>query len=183
MSGSALAAMRITPESNEYQSLQVWPFPDEPFYVRQVRELLATDIPQRVARGDCTIWIYHDPAAGGDPVGFGTLCTTDLYQEYAGKPRHHYIPLLAVHPAANGRGYGRRIVEHLVEQAGNRLKLSRPEIASDLLFLDVYVANTAACHLYTAKCGFTCLNPDTPIADASQNNEPYFIMARRILPA
>lgn len=54
-----------------------------------------------------------------------------------------------------------------------------PAGLSDLLFLDVYLANQGAITRYQ-KCGFVILNPDAPIPDPRENNEPYVIIARRV---
>jgi hypothetical protein len=44
----------------------------------------------------------------------------------------------------------------------------------------VYQANARAVGLYANKCGFVALNPNNPIPDPSQNNEPFIIMARKL---
>jgi len=121
------------------------------------------------------VWVYRDPA--GNTVGFGTLDICKEYEHFTGGKYHSYIPLLAVNPVFQKRGHGRRIVEHLIAEAV--LIAQSPADISDVLFLDVYTANQGAISLYT-KCGFVILNPDTPIPDPQENNEPYVIMARSV---
>ena len=121
------------------------------------------------------IWVYRAPT--GDIVGFGTLDVCKDYEQFTGGKRHSYIPLLAVHPAFQKRGYGRSIVEHLSAEAV--LIAQSPGDFSDLLFLDVYTANQGAISLYN-KCGFVTLNPSTPIQDSQEGNETYVIMARSV---
>ena len=88
-----------------------------------------------------------------------------------------YIPVLGVHPDFQGRGYGKKIVDHLIAEAALYHRI--PCDISDKFFLDVYTANRATIRLYESK-GFIVLNPDTPIVDASENNETYVIMARSV---
>ncbi|HZV06887.1 MAG TPA: GNAT family N-acetyltransferase [Gemmataceae bacterium] len=170
----SLTPIRTVPESPEFQSLLTWPFPEHPFHIGQVKRVLQNDIPQRSAYGWCLIWLYRDD--NGDIVGFGTLDLCEDYARFTGDKPHPYIPVLAVHPNFQNRGHGRRIVEHLVAHAAVSVR-KMPHV-STLLFLDVYKSNPAI-SLYE-KCGFEVLNPDSPIPDPSENNEPYFIMAKNV---
>lgn len=169
-----LTPVRTIPESSEFQALLTWPFPEHPFYLGQVKRVLQNDIPQRFAYGWCLIWLYRDSA--GNIVGFGSLDLSEEYARFTGDKPHPYLPVLTVHPHFQNRGHGRRIVEHLVAHAAVAVR-NMPYV-STLLFLDVYQANPAL-SLY-AKCGFEILNPDSPIPDPNENNEPYFVMARNV---
>ncbi len=169
-----LTPVRTAPSEADYQSLLSWPFADEPFYQGQVKRLLQNDIPFRVMYSSGIVWVYRDPE--GNVVGFGTFDVCKDYEQFTGGKYHSYIPLLAVHPAFQKRGHGRSIVEHLIAEA--MLIAQSPADFSDLLFLDVYTANQAAVSLY-AKCGFVTLNPDTPIIDPQEHNEPYIVMAKK----
>jgi ribosomal protein S18 acetylase RimI-like enzyme len=164
-----------SPGKAEFQSILTWPFLDQPFYVRQVKQLLQADIPHRVAYSYCFVWVYHDP--DGNPVGFGTLDVCKEYERFTGGKFHSYIPLLAVNPSFERRGHGRSIVEHLIGEAA--LVARSPADYSDLLFLDVYTSNQPAISLYE-KCGFTTLNPDQPIPDPKERGEPYIVMAKKV---
>jgi ribosomal protein S18 acetylase RimI-like enzyme len=121
------------------------------------------------------MWVYHDPY--GNRVGFGTLDVGKDYSQFTNGKVHCYIPLLAVHPAFQKRGHGSSIVDHLTAEAV--LIAASPAGISDILFLDVYTANQGAISLYE-KCGFLIMNPATPIPDPQENNETYFIMAKRV---
>jgi ribosomal protein S18 acetylase RimI-like enzyme len=167
-----LAPVRTFPGEPDYQALLTWPFAAQPFYERQVIRLLQNDIPHRVMFGFGLVWVYRDPA--GNTVGFGTLDVCRDYGQFTGGKYHSYIPVLAVHPAFRGLGHGRRIVEHLVAEAA--LLAQSPADISDRLFLDVYAVNQGAIALYE-RCGFVILNPDAPVPDPHENNEPYIIMA------
>lgn len=166
--------VRTVPDSPEFQALLTWPFPESPFYMGQVKRVLQNDVAQRSADGWCLIWLYRD--AMGNTVGFGTLDLCEDYAPFAEDKPHPYIPVLAVHPNFQNRGHGRRIVQHLVAHAAIAVR-KLPHV-STLLFLDVYKANPAI-SLYQ-KCGFEILNPDSPIPDRKENNEPYFVMARNV---
>jgi ribosomal protein S18 acetylase RimI-like enzyme len=172
----SLVAELIALNGPSYEEILQWPFPDEPFFVRQVRALLAADIPQRVRDEGCAIYGYRDAADGNALVGFGTISISRLYAEYLRGRSHPYIPLLAVHPEKNGRGYGRFIVEHLVSEAARH---AAGQSMASRVFLDVYTANTPAIGLY-AKCGFSIVNPDHPIADPAENQATYVIMSRTV---
>jgi ribosomal protein S18 acetylase RimI-like enzyme len=144
-----LTPVRIAPGDAEFQSIQSWPFADQPFYEGQVNRLLQQDIPQRAVFGLCAIWSYRDTA--GNAVGFGTLEVCREYEQFTGGKLHSYIPLLAVNPAYQRLGHGRRIVEHLIAEAA--LIAQSPGNVADLLFLDVYAANQAAIALYQKSAG------------------------------
>lgn len=170
-----LTPARVAATSAEYRELLSWPYPDEPFYEGQVRRALRTDVRQRVLSGEYEVWVYRDP--DGHTVGFGTLTVSRYYTGYAGGKPHPYIPLLGVHPRFLGRGHGRDLIGHLVAEAVI-LALSDPDIAGRL-FLDVYTANDRAVAVYQ-KLGFEIQNPDAPIPDPRENNEPYFVMAKNL---
>ena len=170
-----LSAIRTDPSQPEYQALLAWPFAAQPFYEGQVLRLLQKEIPHRVMYGVGLVWVYRNSA--GDTVGFGALDVCKEYEQFTGGKHHSYIPLLAVHPAFQKRGYGRAIVEHLI---GETVLIAQSSgDFSDLLFLDVYTANKGAISLYN-KCGFVVLNPAVPIPDPQENNETYFLMARSV---
>lgn len=170
-----LKAIPTAPGQAEYQALLAWPFAAQPFHEGQVLRLLQSDIPQRVLYGSGQVWVFQD--SDGDTVGFGVLDVCQEYARFTSGKHHAYIPLLAVNPAFQKRGHGRRIVEHLIAEA---TRIARtPCDLSDLLFLDVYTANRGAIALYE-KCGFLALNEDAPLSDPQENNETYLIMARRV---
>ncbi|MFO0927293.1 MAG: N-acetyltransferase [Gemmataceae bacterium] len=171
----ALTPARTSPTDPAFQALLSWPFASDPFYERQVLRLLQQDIPHRWLYGSLFVWLYNDPA--GQTVGFGALDVCREYQQFTSGKDHGYIPVLAVNPKFQGRGHGRTIVEHLTTEAA--LCVQGAAGLSEFLFLDVYVANQRAIDLYV-RCGFTVLNPDLPIADPDENQEPYFIMARNV---
>ena len=109
--------------------------------------------------------------------GSGPWTYVKDYERFTeGKP-HPYIPVLAVHPSFPRKGHVQTIVEHLI--AESVLMNQGSADISDKLFLDVYAANQAAVSLYQ-KCGFATLNPDTPIPDPGEDNEPYVIMAKNL---
>lgn len=159
----------------EFQAILAWQFPQAPFYEAQVLRLLREDIPHRMDHGNCSIWVYRDPL--GNVVGFGTLDICKEYEQFTGGKYHSYIPVLAVNPAFQRRGHGRSIVDHLTAEAV--LITQSMQTISDVLFLDVYVANRAAVALYE-KCDFVSLNPDSPTLDPGENHQPYVVMARRV---
>src|SRR5260370_273819 len=170
-----LTLVRCFPSEPDYQALLSWPFAAQPFYEGQVLRLLQNDIPHRVMYSFGLVWVYRDPK--GNTVGFGALDVCREYERLTDGKYHSYIPLLPVHPAFRGLGHGQRIVEHLVAEAA--LFAQSPVGISDRLFLDVYTGNQGAISLYE-RCGFEILNPDSPIPDPQENNEPYVIMARSL---
>jgi ribosomal protein S18 acetylase RimI-like enzyme len=170
-----LTAIQTFPGKPEYRDLLSWPFAAEPFYKAQVRRLLENDIPHRVAFSLCRVWISRDP--DGTTVGFGTLDVCEEYKQFAEGKSHFYIPVLGVNPTFERRGHGRTIVQHLIAEAALLARFWHE--VSDTLFLDVYTANAGAIALYN-KCGFTTMNPDTPIRDPEENNEQYVIMAMNV---
>jgi hypothetical protein len=176
----SLLARPIALNSSDFRAIQGWQFPDEPFYLRQIQRMLVRDIPHYVLFEGCTIWVYIDPQAGKDPIGFGTISVSNLYSRYTHDLPHCYIPLLSIKPDVKSFGYGQSIVEHLVAEAAVVVRMSESETISDYLFLDVYTANEKASRLYDQKCQFVILNPDAPILDPDENNEPYVIMARKV---
>ncbi|AMV25855.1 hypothetical protein VT84_15765 [Gemmata sp. SH-PL17] len=76
-------------------------------------------------------------------------------------------------------GYGKSIVDHLIAEAALNVRDFEGYVSS-YLFLDVYVANEPAIRLYRDKCQFVVLNPNNPISDPDEHNEPYFVMARNV---
>jgi len=112
-----LSARLVAVSSDEFRDIINWPFPDEPFYQRQVATLLRNDITKRVIFNQCMIWSYRDLATSPDIIGFGTLDISDLYSVYTNGLAHYYIPLLALKPGVKSRGYGKEIVDHLVATA------------------------------------------------------------------
>jgi ribosomal protein S18 acetylase RimI-like enzyme len=100
------------------------------------------------------------------------------YSAFTSQAYHSYIPLLAVNPAFRRVGHGSTIVQHLIAEAATVTAVN-PTVVSDLLLLDVYLANSDAIRLYE-KCGFVVLNPVAPIPDPQENNEAYAIMARKV---
>ena len=172
-----LNAERIQPLQAEYKSLLDWPFPASPFYGPQTLDILRNDIPTRITYGTCFVWLFRNE--DNEAVGFGTLDICCEYPDFTHGKSHLYIPVLGVHPHNSGRGYGRQIVEYLVRIA-TLIYQSKANLF-DLLFLDVYQANEAAIGLYSNKCQFIALNPNNPIPDPNQNNEPYIVMARKLV--
>lgn len=170
-----LTPIRTVVGDPEFQAILSWQFPQQPFYEGQVQRLLNQDIPHRMVFGACSLWSYREPH--GNIVGFGTVDISRDYELFTNGRPHCYLPVLAVNPAFQRRGHGRTIVEHLIAEATAVVQSS--DDLADLLFLDVYTANQGAISLY-AKYGFVTLNPNNPIADPTENNEAYFVMACRI---
>jgi GNAT superfamily N-acetyltransferase len=134
----SLSPILIKHDSPEFREIRGWPFAD-PYIGRLLRE----DIPRRVTLWDCRIWIYRDPE--DQPVGFGTLDVCDDYCDFTSNRLHPYIPLLAVKPSMEGRGYGTRIVRDLIDKAG---VTARGAGCQNILYLDVYADNNQAIKLY-----------------------------------
>lgn len=175
----SITAHRIALGSPEYERLLAWPFPTEPFFVAQVRRVLAVSLPERLkASPTGSLWLYRDPVE--EEVGFGSLLPCSEYPQLSGNRPHLYIPVLGVHPAHEGKGFGRRIVEHLIETATTELQAT-PELSSSL-FLDVYVANARAIGLYE-KFGFVAISDPGDFTDPDENDEPYLVMAKLLTPA
>ncbi len=156
-------------DSLEFKEILKWTFADS-----YVGRLLRDDIPNRMQFGNGQTWIYRD--LDGRIVGFGTIDVCEEYSEYtAGKP-HPYIPLLAVNKEMEGRGHGKSIVLHLVNEAA---RLARTmQICCDILFLDVYADNSIAINLYSIF-GFVNIKEE-PIPDPNEGNRPFLVMARRV---
>lgn len=172
-----ISPVSVAVDSPEFGDLLTWPYPDEPFYEGQVRRALRDFVPELVQYKGCRVWVFRDPA--GQAVGFGSLVVVDYYAEFVDGKYHPYIPVLGVHPGCYGLGYGPRIVDYLTGEA-MRLVRDIPGL-SDILFLDVYAANQKAIGLYEKKFGFGVQNPDHPIPDPRENNEPYFVMAKSLV--
>lgn len=141
--------------------------------------MLREEIPQRMIYGELLmVFVYHDP--DGNKVGFGTLDLCNDYAQFTDGKLHAYLPVLGVHPNFQKRGHGRSIVEHLIAEA---VMIAQSfDDCSDLLFLDVYTANTPAISLYERQ-GFVTVNQDSPIPDPEEHDEPYVIMAKKVLVA
>jgi len=152
-----------------FQAICRWPFADE-----FVGRLLANDIPQRVKYGKGRIWVYRDP--NQTVVGFGVIDVCDDYRALTGDKSHPYIPLLAVNPANQGRGYGTFIVGHLIAEAA--LLAAQPNSeCHDVLFLEAYTSSEKAISLYE-RCGFARLR-NAPFFDQVAQ-KPYFVMTKRV---
>lgn len=124
--------------------------------------------------GKGRIWVYRDP--DGRIVGFGTIDVCEEYSEYTSRKPHPYIPLLAVNQEMGGRGHGKSIILHLIDEAA-RLA-STPNTCCDTLFLDVYADNLKAINPYMIF-GFVNIK-DKAIPDPQEGNKPFFVMARRL---
>jgi ribosomal protein S18 acetylase RimI-like enzyme len=164
-----LLAVPIGPEAPEFAEICQWPFEDD--YVGRV---LRDDVRRRVHRGACRIWGYYNPDR--QLVGFGTIDVCGDYSDFTDGRLHPYIPLLAVNPATQGKGYGNYIVRHLIDLAAI-LAIGQDRFY-DALFLDVYKDNERAIGLYK-KLGFQIVE-DEPRLDPDENGRPYFIMARQV---
>src|ERR1700722_14543555 len=108
-----------------FRAICLWSFPDD-FVVRILRD----DVPQRVKYGRGKIWAYLDK--GRSIVGFGSIDVCTEYGDLTGNKPHPYIPLLAVNPDHQRRGYGGFIVRHLIGEAV--LLTRRPAVCHDVLF-------------------------------------------------
>src|SRR5436305_622729 len=93
-----LFATYITCDIPSFADILMWEFK-----VAFVRRLLVDDIPQRVLFGGCRLICYSDR---GEIVGFGAIERSDQFKALTGGRDHPYIPLLGVHPAQRGKGYG-----------------------------------------------------------------------------
>jgi GNAT superfamily N-acetyltransferase len=160
----SLTAIPIKHDSSEFAEVRDWPFAD-PYIGRMLRE----DIPRRVTLWDCRIWIYRDPE--DQAVGFGTIDVCDDYCDFTNNRLHPYIPLLAVEPSMGGRGYGARIVRHLIDRAG---VIAWETGCHNILYLDVYAENDRTIKLYE-KSGFMKTG-DEPRLDPKEGNKAYIIM-------
>ena len=173
-----LTPIRTWPGKAEYVEILGWPFPEHPFFLGQIKRLLQIDIPLRIMSSYCMAWAYRHP--NGNTAGFGSIAVCKDYQQFTDGKLHTYIPLLAVNPAPDfaRRGHGHSIVQHLIAEAVLIAQSAR-DFLSDILFLDVYVANQPAISLYD-KCSFIALNSTNPILDPQENNEPYIVMAKKV---
>lgn len=169
---------RIDCGSGEYHSLLSWPFPSVPFYERQVLRVLAVDVPQRFAAGNCQCWIYKDGA--DEVVGFGAIqfMSEDCLSFAEPGKLHTYLVVLGTHPGHQKRGHGKRIFNHLFDLSIQYAAGQAIEGYDDCVYLDVYTTNTIAIGIYQ-KAGFTILNEVDPIPDPAENNETYYVMARK----
>ncbi len=163
-----LEAIPIRPDGPEFREILGWPFED-----RFVHRLLAGDIPRRTFFGQGRSWAYREP--GGPLAGFGSLDVCDEYGAFSGGRPHLYLPLLAVNPSIQGRGYGTAILQHLIAGAAT---LARDRDCHEFLYLDVYTTSPRAIALYR-KLGFIELT-DSPIPDPLEGGKTYLIMAKRV---
>jgi GNAT superfamily N-acetyltransferase len=152
----------------EFGAISSWPFVDD-----YIGRLLREDIPQRVQFGHCRIWVFRDPEER--LVGFGTIDHCDDYAALTGGLWHPYIPLLAINPTIQSRGYGTSIVRFLIDEAA--LMAFSPRARDEALFLDVYCTNHKAIDVYKS-CGFVQIGD--PISDPLNKNTPYIVMAQRV---
>jgi ribosomal protein S18 acetylase RimI-like enzyme len=167
-----LQAFRAAPDDAAIQELLQWPLRATVFYEAQIARLLVDDIARRHYNRTGSVWIF--PEGGGEIVGFGALDRCREYESLADGRLHLYIPLLAVHPAHQGRGHGKTIVEFLLNEAV--LAVGENDQLAESLFLDVYQANHSAIALYQ-KFGFVILNPDAPLSDQEEQGAGYYVMA------
>jgi ribosomal protein S18 acetylase RimI-like enzyme len=152
-----------------WHAISAWPYPDE-----FVRRLLQNNIPEILHGGEARMWGYTDP--DGELVGFGVLELNDIWSVYTGM-KHPYIPLLAVNPLVRSRGYGKSILEHLIDEA---TKIVRLQIdVAPVLFLDVYETSVRAIQLYE-RSRFERVITAAPLVDPDADGQIYFIMALRL---
>jgi ribosomal protein S18 acetylase RimI-like enzyme len=171
MAKKPLVAIPVDLDDPIFDAIKMWQFQDE-----FVQRMLTDDIPQRVRLENARIWAYEDEQR--NVIGFGTLTLCRHYSDLTNGQNHLYIPLLAVHPDAQGNGYGTAIVEHLINQSADvYIATDEQGNLSNVLFLDVYELSIAAIGLYK-KCGFVTLGGQT-FADPL-NAKGYFVMAKRI---
>ncbi|MGL4421357.1 MAG: GNAT family N-acetyltransferase [Gemmataceae bacterium] len=139
------------------------------------------DIEKRLKK---TGFLWHFLDERGESVAFGTLDIVFMYPTNNEMLKHLYIPLLAVRADQSGKGYGKEVVQFLINEATiwrYMLEVTIQELQvpfSDHLYLDVYTNNAPAVGLYQ-KCGFQIIEPE-PRLDELNNNAPYYVMARRI---
>jgi hypothetical protein len=159
-------------KSEDHNLILSWDFPDE-----FVSRLLRKDVPQRIERGACSLWIYREP--GGAAVGLGCLDFCFDYEEITGGVAHPHIPLLSLAPGidSKGKGYGTSIVRHLVSNAAIAVA-GAPDVFYGAIFLEVYQASAGAIRLYHRE-EFVNLF-DEPILDPEDGNKPYYIMSKRL---
>ena len=171
--------MELTPQLVEtsepaYSELLTWPFPTEPFYAAQVLEVLRKELPAWAQRpiSLLKVWQY---LSGNAVVAFGSLDVSSEYAAIAGTLDHFYIPVLGVHPEQSGKGYGKQVIQHLIEAATSLLP-ALSHVVAPAVFLDVYIENTIAVKMYE-KLGFGVLVTNQ---DPAQNNQSYHVMARKL---
>jgi ribosomal protein S18 acetylase RimI-like enzyme len=164
----ALVPRLIAMASPEYLQLAQWPFRDA-YVPRMLRHIL----PMFELEHETRVWVFHDET--GAAVGFGTLEIVAEYPWLVAPPfrRHFYVPLLAVHPAAERRGYGKAILKHLIAEAS----LPRQDV-EPMLILDVYAENARAIGLYD-RAGFRKLT-DAAVPDPAEGGRGYWILGMRL---
>ena len=108
-------------------------------------------------------------------MGFGTLDLCCEYPGFSAGRNHPYIPLLAVHPDFQRRGYGRSILRHLIAEAAFMAKQHQ---CQDILYLNVYIDSLKARALYE-KSGFETIR-SVPIADPEEGGRVFVVMAKRV---
>lgn len=117
----------ITPDpihvsGDVFQAIAAWPFPEEPFFHRQVGRVIRESIPLYAEREDWVgAWAYRETANPGQIVGFGSIRLADLYADIADSPTHLYIPVLTGNPQVSRGGVGKAIMNHLVSEAIGRV--------------------------------------------------------------
>jgi ribosomal protein S18 acetylase RimI-like enzyme len=166
LNANQLTPKLITPYSDEYSAISEWLFPDS-----FVSRMLLSDIPDRVFYGNCRIWIYQSTT--DEIVGFGALESSSEYPQFTDGQDHFYIPLIAVNPSVQGKGYGRSILKHLIETAAQEINLLDVAVQ---LFLDVYTTSERAINLYLSE-GFLQLSVE-PIDDEQEPGAQYLIMSK-----
>jgi ribosomal protein S18 acetylase RimI-like enzyme len=168
-----LKAAQIELDSTEFQEICGWPLGDEPD--AYVSRMLRNDIPLRKELWNTQIWSYRDRT--GELVGFGTIEVCDEYQAETDGQNHPYIPLLAVKPSKQGRGYGTAIIRHLIAQGVILVSLQG---CRDVLFLDVYTDKEDVIRLYEKQeCGFE-KSAREAIPDDRENNRTFIIMTKSL---
>lgn len=137
-----------------------------------VKKLLETDIISRSNKGKCKIWVYK---VDNRIVAFSTLDLSDDWSRFTDSQQHFYIPLLAVVPEEQGKGYGKYILNHVLDEATIAINFSKKNI-SDYIFLDVYETSRTAKLMYE-KNGFVSIHSED---DPLFNNERFHVMAKNL---
>lgn len=159
-------------DSPDFRDLLTWEFQD-----RFVSRLLRSDVQTRFFKGRERVWIFRDPGLRGSPVvGFGTL---DICSDYSlpGEPPHLFIPLLATHEDHSGKGYGKRLLRFLIDEAALLARSPGGDGCSDLLFLEAYTFSVAAISLYTKHGAFVEVARGI---DPDEDSREYVVMSRNV---
>ena len=184
-------------DGDSYREIQDWQFSDEPFYLRQVGQMLRNDcaggvrhlltmpvqfnlIPHVNVLPRHSLMIGLRQSVEGELVGFGLIGLSELYSEYASDSAHFYVPLLSKKPGySHVKGVAREVIRCLEGHASPMLRNSLYAKVAPKVFLDVYTENKGAIAAYD-KCGFKVLNEFDPIPDLDQNGAPYYVMQKYI---